>query len=241
MYENLLTKLTTKIKSNRHGGATRMAPIKYNPTGERFGRWRVLYRARYNGKLPSWMCVCDCGKLRVVTTYDLKTRHSESCGCFVREKNIGNQYCKTHGHTRRGWCSKTYSSWQGMIERCKGNDARDRKNYTERGITVCERWKSFDNFLSDMGERPEGKTIDRKNNDNGYYLENCRWATMKEQQNNRRNNAIIELNGERKTLMQWSEVTGISEHTLRGRRRQGWPAVRMLTEPPQIKNLKRES
>jgi hypothetical protein len=108
----------------------------------------------------------------------------------------------------------------------------DRKrHYLERGITVCERWRSFETFHADMGECPDGYTLERKDNNSGYSQENCRWATMKEQNNNRRSNTFVEFNGERHTLAEWADITGIRRPTIYSRWQRGWPVWKMLTEP----------
>ena len=151
--------------------------------GQRFGRWIVL---SYVGN-SKWLCKCDCGTERVVNGGHLKAGNTKSCGCLKSELSI--QRFTVHGHTSvvggKRYYSPTYQSWRGMIDRCKSTSARH-KDYFDRGITVCDRWKQFENFLSDMGERPVGLTIERKNNDKGYEPGNCCWATYKEQRANRR-------------------------------------------------------
>jgi len=106
--------------------------------------------------------------------------------------------------------TRIYRIWSGMKIRCMDKTRQNYKYYGGRGVSVCERWMKFINFYNDMGNCPAGMTLDRKDNEKGYYKENCRWATRKEQQNNTRGNRYIEFNGERKTLTQWSKCTGIS-------------------------------
>ncbi len=116
-----------------------------------------------------------------------------------------------HGHTI-GVCqsngkikvSSTYQSWISMRQRCFNKKHTAYKRYGGRGITICKSWDDFANFLEDMGERPECLTLDRIDNDKGYSPDNCRWATRRQQQNNRINNRLIEHNGKTKTLSQWS-------------------------------------
>lgn len=130
-----------------------------------------------------------------------------------------------HGYHK----SPTYSSWQSMRTRCMNPKSAHFERYGARGITVCERWNDFRNFLEDMGERPPGTTIDRYPDKGGNYeLGNCRWATMREQENNKRNNVVVEAEGRRQTVMEWSREKGIYYATLIKRLQAGWPVERAL-------------
>lgn len=130
----------------------------------------------YQGK-SYWLCRCKCGKEKRVLTKHLLSGAIKSCGCYPKRKS--------HGHTSGRKRTPTYWSWVSMNSRCKPNHS-DAKYYAQRGIKICDRWQSFENFLADMGERPDGTSLDRINNDEIYEPGNCRWATKSEQMLNRR-------------------------------------------------------
>lgn len=155
--------------------------------GRRFGRLIVNSQHFIKGaKNAMWNCTCDCGRTTIVQGCSLKNNKSQSCGCLLSDiASKTGSLRASHGHKRKGSISPTYVSWQGMNSRCNTSSNPAYPFYAERGITICERWKKFENFLDDMGERPIGLTLERKDNSKGYYPDNCKWATYKEQANNR--------------------------------------------------------
>lgn len=181
-------------------------------TGRKFGRLTVVATAGKNkrGRIL-WACECSCGATTIVAGSDLTTGNTKSCGCLQKDRT--SQAAHKHGFNG----TSTYSSWACMKERCLNPKNKGYKDYGGRGITVCERWMRFEDFLADMGEKPEGATIERIDNDKGYFPENCRWASKLEQNRNRRSNRRITFQGETRTLSEWAEILGIHWGTLLSR------------------------
>lgn len=130
--------------------------------------------------------------------------------------------------------SPVHKIWLGMRTRCSNPNARQYADYGGRGIKVCSRWDEFLVFEKDMGPRPKGHTLERIDNDKDYTPENCKWATRKEQANNRRCNIKITYKGLTKTISQWSEETGLHRNTIDQRFRLGWPARKIFSEYKQM-------
>ena len=139
---------------------------------------------------------CDCGNEKNISYADVRTGHTKSCGCLARDMTIKRSY--KHGHTTGNKLSPTWGSWSSMIDRCYTKSTTKYASYGGSGITVCDRWREkdgFSNFLADMGERPDGCTLDRIDGSKGYYPDNCRWATPLMQANNQKSNVKVNING----------------------------------------------
>jgi len=146
-----------------------------------------------------------------------------------------------HGHTTHTSSSPTYKSWHTMMQRCTNPNNTQYKDYGGRGIAVCKRWHVFKNFLTDMGIRPEGMTLDRKNNDKGYTPKNCKWSTRSEQQRNRRGNNIWTHKGESKTVAEWAEQLDMKRHSLYARVAvYGWAIEKALTTRPMLRGRRKK-
>ncbi len=198
-------------------------------TGKKVGRWPLLERAQNSpARGTMWLCECECGTRKIVNGIVLRGQKSLSCGCLKMEILIARS--TKHGHATNG-ISPTYHTWAGMIARCSNPKNKRYKDYGGRGITVCDRWKSFENFLADMGEKPQGTSIDRIDYSKGYSPDNCRWATAKEQARNKTNVPLYEYDGIKRSAPEWAEVTGINIGTLKDRLYAGWTTERALTTP----------
>jgi hypothetical protein len=154
-------------------------------TGRRFGRLSVLGRANVGGKHVMWICRCDCGETATVRGSAMKSGNSTTCGCGVREAmSRTGKTNKTHGQSR----TPEYRAWARMLHRCYHTGDIKYTLYGGRGVTVCDRWhESFETFVSDMGPRPSpGHSLDRRDSNGVYEPSNCRWATLSQQNKNRR-------------------------------------------------------
>lgn len=186
-----------------------MAKRKIDPDsyiGRTYDRWTIVSFSGYIDGRPKFTCLCECGVERLVPLDRLKAGESRSCGCLRisllvanRKAAIGTPGGATHGHTRSGRPSPTYISWTMMLQRCYNPHTAGYHRYGGRGIAVCDSWRhSFESFLSDMGERPEGTSIDRINSDGNYEPSNCRWADRKTQQRHMKAIASGQKNSERR-------------------------------------------
>ena len=181
--------------------------------GKTFGRLKVLHRVfpnKYKNQ-ANFLCQCACGNLSQVVGSVLVRGGAQSCGCIVKEN------LTTHGLTRH----PLYNTWIAMIDRCHDESSPTHLNYGARGILVCTEWRDKTNglaqFISDMGERPTGHTIDRIDNNGPYCKDNCRWATPKEQVMKQKKTHILSHNGRTGSVADWSKWTGLGANTIRSR------------------------
>jgi hypothetical protein len=196
-------------------------------TGQRFGRLVVLKRAENNRRGQAmWLCRCDCGKEKIISSSPLRSGVTQSCGCYHNERS-------KEIHTKHGMCgTRIHDIWVAMRQRCSNHNNPSYRHYIENNIHVCEEWHNFNAFneWSMANGYQENLTLDRIDNTKGYCPQNCRWATRTVQNNNRRNNRRITYNGETLTLSQWCDRTGLSESLLFDRIvKLGWSAEKALT------------
>lgn len=173
---------------------------------------------------------CFCGKAFEAIRGDVNRGHTKSCGCLVRtddHRNLASTRSTKHGMSN----TPTWNSWSAMRKRCLNRNDKDYKRYGSKGITICAEWDSFDIFFRDMGNRPEGKTLDRIDTLGNYGPSNCRWATATEQANNRTTTNILTFIGTTHAVAEWARILEVKEDTLANRVRHGWSTEQVLTTP----------
>lgn len=195
-------------------------------TGKKIGRLTIIKRISEASPIK-WLCRCDCGNYTEVFGYNLTRLHTTSCGCFNKEQNKKrivkkeNNVFYKHGKSD----TKLHSLWRSMIGRCYNTNNKAYKNYGGRGIKVCEEWKNdfmsfynwaISNGYNEMKNKFE-QSLDRINVNDNYKPDNCRWATAKQQANNKRNNHIIEYKGEKHNIAEWAKIYNMKRGTLQAR------------------------
>lgn len=223
-------------------------------TGESFGRLVVLERAEDDkwGK-PMWLCLCTCGNQAIVLGSHLRAGHTTSCSCYKRERaaETGRERRGrrpivgrvVHGQISGGVRSPTYVSWQGAVQRTTDANHVVYAQYGAIGVRMCERYRSsVTSIIDDIGERPEGKSLDRVSSEGHYscglctqceeqgWKPNVQWSTPVEQANNRKNTIVVQAFARRMGLAQWARLLDLPYSTLLGRYKRGWDVHRLLTQ-----------
>lgn len=216
-----------------------MKNVPRPPIETRFGRRVVVgYEPPRHGRTVRVIMKCDCGNVSPSELRDILADKSQQCQKCAVTSSLDNLHAQTRAanqlkdrsadHTKQ----PEYICWAAMRSRCNNpnNPAFDR--YGGAGITICPEWDDFQVFLRDMGRRPsKDHTIERKEGHKGYTPENCIWADWDTQQNNRKNNVVLEFGGRRQTVAQWARELGIGDTTVRMRLDAGWTVERALTTP----------
>jgi len=206
------------IYTSKPEGRRRNRPLK-DYAGIRFGRLvgvSLVERDTSKENNHLWRFVCDCGGHKTARIKNVRGKKTQSCGCLATETLVKRN--TTHGLSGSG----TYRSWKDCRARCNNTNDTDFKHYGGRGITVCDEWDDYEAFLRDMGERPDGLTLDRIDVDGNYSADNCRWADAATQANNKRNNRTVVIDGIRANLSEWSRWLGVGHKTLSYRLDAGW-------------------
>ena len=176
-------------------------------SGHRYGKLLAIEEIKIDSNHRKyWLFRCNCGKEKIIRVDGVIRGRVRSCGCGNRDFHIKHGFYGT----------RTYKTWIKMKNRCLNSRHHAFADYGGRGITVCEKWLNFEGFLEDMGVRPAGRSLDRIDNNKGYSKENCKWATQKEQSNNKRNNHRITFMGKTQNITQWAEELGLNRNTLYG-------------------------
>ena len=189
-----------------------------------FNYLKVIKFDSFRNNRPYWLCECKCGSQKAIRADKLTTGHTKSCGCIKYAQDRINLDQTTHGLRK----IPEYHVWSTMIQRCSNIY---NKNYGKRGIKVCERWLKFENFIADMGKRPNSKhSIERKDNNGNYCQENCVWATVNQQLNNKRTNVKWVIGETAKTLTEWAREFGLSPKLVWQRYKRGWSIRECLSQ-----------
>lgn len=198
--------------------------------GQRFTRLLVVGRAPNKSAKDTnarWHCRCDCGRMCIAYGQDLRREKFKSCGCLNAERIY------KHGQSR----TKEYRTWLTMRQRCENPNNGAYEQYGAAGVTVCERWKSYEAFREDMGPAPSPRhTIDRIDGTKGYEPGNCRWATYAEQNRNLKSNVFVEIDGVRMVLQDWCKRSTVNAKTVASRVRNGWDPIKALKTPVKKQN-----
>jgi len=194
--------------------------IEVNP-GDKYERLTIIREVEATSG-RRFECQCACGSVVIAMLNNMRRKLTTSCGCFRSEVHT------THGD----WGSSEYTTWDAMLARCRNPEYESYSHYGGRGIKVCDRWLTYENFLSDMGRKPSKQhSIDRIDNDGDYCPGNCRWATQSEQNRNTSRNLMLTFNGLTMCAADWGDSLGIPGGEISRRIRRGWTVQRALETP----------
>lgn len=194
-------------------------------TGNRYGRLTVLSDCGTHPRCHKlYLTICDCGESKAIIGSHMASGKISSCGCLKRESD-SKKFLK-HGKFK----DKEYSIWLAMRDRCINPNNKNYINYGARGITVAKEWDDYSVFINDMGKRPMGHSLERLENSKGYSKDNCKWATVKEQVRNTRQNINITYDGKTMCLTDWADELGLPRPTLHYRIHAGWDLDKALTK-----------
>ncbi len=194
--------------------------------GKAFGKLVVVSKVKMPDNKTRWLCKCECGKEKIIRTASLLMGDTKSCGCL-------RDYVTKHKNLSHGLSgTKEYIIWGGIVARCYDEKNQAYPSYGGRGILMSDEWRnSFQAFFNDMGKRPSIKhSIERIENDKGYFNGNCKWATKKEQARNRRTSKIVEINGQLKTVAEWCEIYNIKTQSVYSRIMRGASYAEAITK-----------
>ena len=216
-----MAETVAQIKLKRNG--SRFVDL----TGRKFGKLTAIRPFCQNrAKQYLWECKCECGGTSVVVGSNLIRGNTKACGC-VRITEIADRTRK-HGMSKE----RIFSIWVGMRKRCNNKKSAAYKDYGGRGISISEEWGVFENFYNDMKDGySHNLSLDRIDPNGNYCKENCRWATAKTQNNNRRSNVYLEINGQKKTLSEWSDISGVRPSLIQYRVNRGWDLNDAINKP----------
>lgn len=199
--------------------------------GKRFGMLEVISFSGIKDGRAWWLCNCDCGNTKMMAGSELSRGRCKSCGCL---RAIENKSRAKHGMAD----TKIYSVYRSMMKRCYLKSSQQYNNYGGRGISVCDEWRfGFENFYDwvQTSGYQEGLSIDRINNNGDYCPENCRWATVQEQGNNRRTNVPVTIRGETHNMYEWAKMSGVSIQTIHYRLNRGLSEDELITPTKGVK------
>lgn len=187
-------------------------------TGRKYGRLTAIKSVeRDKNNHYKWLCRCECGNEKIIYAHSLRNDVTKSCGCLSKE--IISEVNSTHGMTD----TPIHYSWLFMRGVCNNSNNKQYKDYGGRGITICDRWLKFENFYEDIGERPsKDHRFGRKDVNGNFELSNCKWVTIKEQNNNKQNKVLLIIDEKIHSKIEWSEISGTNYHSICSRLNRGW-------------------